>query len=68
MTLSELERQMLSRGIIAVNVHRIGNGFMVHVRHSLDRGFVCAQRRHDTISDALDEHFRPKNDLSDLLV
>jgi hypothetical protein len=68
MTLADLEKQMRVDGTVAVNIQCDGAGFRVHVRRSLNQGFDCAQRRHDTISAALDEHFGTNTDLGDLLV
>ncbi len=67
MTFRELERQMRSGEILAVNLQLHGGEFQVHVRHSRREGFTCAQKRHATLAEAIEEHFPSSADLSSLL-
>lgn len=72
-TIDTLEATMRANGIVACNLHLVEGEFQVHVRRSLDEGFVCAQRKHPTLAAAIGEHFVYSPvvsvvDLSDLLV
>lgn len=58
-SLSELERLIRAKGILAVNIHFDGE-FKVHVRKHEDVGFTCAQKQYSSLASALKEHFDPQ--------
>lgn len=69
----DLEAAMRAAGIIACNIQFKEGCFQAHIRRSLDEGFICAQKQHQTITAAVGEHFLwspvvSVTDLSELLV
>ncbi len=56
MNLDDLDRYIRENRILALNIQFDADGFRVHVRPSLDRGFACAQKSHERLADALREH------------
>jgi len=66
-SLSDVERAIRQQNVLGANIHFDGRVFRVHVRQSVNTGFLCAQQSHDTLAGALAEHFTADGDLSDLL-
>lgn len=69
----DLEVAMRANGIIACNIQFKEGCFQTHIRRSPDEGFICAQKRHQTLAAAVGEHFLwspvvSVTDLSELLV
>ena len=72
--LARLEAIMRDRKIVACNIHLGDDGFRIHVRHDQSSGFHCAQRGHESLLGAINEHFgqpqvaqaKPATDLTDL--
>lgn len=54
-TIDDLEAEL--RNCIAINIHRHGAEYRVHVRHNGSEGFRVAQQGHPTVESALSEHF-----------